>query len=123
MNNKIRISNIQRFSLHDGPGIRTTVFLKGCNLRCPWCANPENLEYEFTTYKNEEIKENGYFGKDPIDMNEYECSMLAGIPNAPSVYAPTKNPDLASQRQRQVLDKMVKYGYITEDEKNKILEM
>lgn len=66
---------------------------------------------------------NGYFGKDPIDMNEYECSMLAGIPNAPSVYAPTKNPDLASQRQRQVLDKMVKYEYITEDEKNKILEM
>lgn len=64
MNNKIRISNIQRFSLHDGPGIRTTVFLKGCNLRCPWCANPENLEYEFTTYKNEETKENGYFGKD-----------------------------------------------------------
>ena len=56
MNNKIRISNIQRFSLHDGPGIRTTVFLKGCNLRCPWCANPENLEYEFTTYKNEETK-------------------------------------------------------------------
>lgn len=66
---------------------------------------------------------NGYFGKDPIDMNEYESSMLAGIPNAPSVYAPTKNPDLASQRQRQVLDKMVKYEYITEDEKNEILEM
>lgn len=66
---------------------------------------------------------NGYFGKDPIDMNEYESSMLAGIPNAPSVYAPTKNPDLASQRQKQVLDKMVKYKYITEDEKKKILEM
>ncbi len=69
MNNKIRISNIQRFSLHDGPGIRTTVFLKGCNLRCPWCANPENLEYEFTPYKNEETKENGYFGKD-IDVDD-----------------------------------------------------
>ena len=66
---------------------------------------------------------NGYFGKDPIDMNEYESGMLAGIPNAPSVYAPTKNPDLASQRQKQVLDKMVKYKYITEDEKKKILEM
>ena len=65
---------------------------------------------------------NGYFGKDPIDMNEYESSLLAGIPNAPSVYAPTKNPDLAAQRQRQVLEKMVKYKYITEDEKNKILE-
>jgi pyruvate formate lyase activating enzyme len=38
------ISNIQRFSLHDGPGIRTTIFLAGCNLRCYWCHNPETLE-------------------------------------------------------------------------------
>ncbi len=36
------IFNIQRYSLHDGPGIRTIVFLKGCPLRCPWCANPES---------------------------------------------------------------------------------
>lgn len=35
------ISNIQRFSLHDGPGVRTTVFFQGCNLRCAWCHNPE----------------------------------------------------------------------------------
>ncbi|MBN1875811.1 MAG: glycyl-radical enzyme activating protein [Anaerolineae bacterium] len=35
------VTNIQRFSIHDGPGIRTTVFLKGCNLRCFWCHNPE----------------------------------------------------------------------------------
>ncbi|MHB9024515.1 MAG: glycyl-radical enzyme activating protein [Armatimonadota bacterium] len=38
------VFNIQRFSLHDGPGIRTTVFLKGCPLRCQWCHNPEGLE-------------------------------------------------------------------------------
>ena len=38
------ISNIQGYSIHDGPGIRTVVFLKGCPLRCRWCANPENLE-------------------------------------------------------------------------------
>lgn len=36
------IFNIQRFSIHDGPGIRTTVFMKGCNLRCRWCHNPES---------------------------------------------------------------------------------
>ena len=39
----LNISNIQHFSVGDGEGIRTTVFLKGCNLRCPWCHNPENL--------------------------------------------------------------------------------
>ncbi|AEE96532.1 glycyl-radical enzyme activating protein [Mahella australiensis] len=37
------VFNIQRFSIHDGPGIRTTVFLKGCGLRCFWCHNPESL--------------------------------------------------------------------------------
>lgn len=42
MNNGL-ITNIQRFSLHDGPGIRTTVFFKGCQLRCPWCHNPETI--------------------------------------------------------------------------------
>ena len=40
---KVLVSNIQRYSLHDGPGIRTTVFLKGCSLHCPWCSNPENI--------------------------------------------------------------------------------
>ena len=38
------IFNIQRFSIHDGPGIRTIVFLKGCPLRCQWCSNPESQE-------------------------------------------------------------------------------
>lgn len=40
------VSDIQRFSVHDGPGIRTLVFLKGCPLRCKWCCNPENLSRE-----------------------------------------------------------------------------
>ena len=36
------IFNIQKFSIHDGPGVRTTVFMKGCPLRCKWCSNPES---------------------------------------------------------------------------------
>jgi len=39
------IANIQRCSVHDGPGIRTSIFLKGCNLRCAWCHNPETLSF------------------------------------------------------------------------------
>lgn len=38
------VTEIERFSLRDGPGIRTTVFLKGCNMRCKWCHNPETLQ-------------------------------------------------------------------------------
>ncbi len=45
LNVKGRIFNIQRFSIHDGPGVRTIVFLKGCPLRCKWCCNPESQEY------------------------------------------------------------------------------
>ncbi|MBO5364833.1 MAG: glycyl-radical enzyme activating protein [Clostridia bacterium] len=44
-----RIFDIQKFSVHDGPGIRTIVFLKGCALRCRWCCNPESQSYEIQT--------------------------------------------------------------------------
>lgn len=63
----------------------------------------------------------GYYGKEPKDMNRNEASMLAGIPNAPSAYCPTKHLNLAKQRQVQVLDKMVKYKFITEQDKTEIL--
>ena len=65
----------------------------------------------------------GYFDKEPKDMNLYESTLLAGIPNAPSVYAPTKNPELAKERQAQVLNKMVKYDYLKQEEANKVLEI
>ena len=63
-----------------------------------------------------------YFNKKLYKKTDYECIMLAGIPNAPSVYAPTKNPDLAKQRQRQVMEKMIKNDFLTEDEANEILK-
>ena len=46
-----RIFDVQRYSIHDGPGIRTIVFLKGCVLRCQWCCNPESQEYKIQTMK------------------------------------------------------------------------
>ncbi len=64
----------------------------------------------------------GYFGKEPIEMSDSECIMLAGIPNAPSVYAPTKNPELTKQRQKQVIEKMIKNKYLTQEKADKILE-
>ena len=48
-NTKGRIFDIQRYSIHDGNGIRTIVFLKGCVLRCRWCCNPESQEYDIQT--------------------------------------------------------------------------
>ena len=65
----------------------------------------------------------GYFNKQPQDMNLYESTILAGIPNAPSVYAPTKNPELATQRQAQVLEKMVKYDFLDQKQADDILKI
>lgn len=64
----------------------------------------------------------GYFGKFPNEMTEGECIMLAGIPNAPSVYNPKENPKLAKERQKQVADKMVEYGYLSKEKEDEILE-
>lgn len=58
----------------------------------------------------------GYYNKAPKDLNLDESSMLAGVPNAPSVYAPTVNPTLAKKRQYHVLNTMLEYGYITKEQ-------
>lgn len=50
---QVLLTNIQKFSLHDGPGIRTTFFLKGCSLCCPWCCNPEDIRHEVQIYKKD----------------------------------------------------------------------
>lgn len=62
----------------------------------------------------------GYLKKEPKDINISEATMLAGVPNAPSVYAPTKNIDLTQSRQKKVISTMVEAGYLTQEEADQI---
>ena len=91
------------------------------------CEKDEILELYFNTsyfgdgYYTAKEAAKGYFKKDVSEMNDYESTLLAGIPNAPSIYSPTKNPELAKQRQKQVINQMVEHNYITQDEADEIL--
>lgn len=80
----------------------------------------EILEFYFNSiyygsgYYNVYDASQGYFGKIPAEMSDYEATLLAGIPNAPSVYSPDVNPQLAEERRQQVIMCMEQYGYIEE---------
>lgn len=63
-----------------------------------------------------------YFGKEPAAMSDWECTLLAGIPNAPSAYDYNENPGLAVQRQRQVVAMMEKHGGLTQEQARLILD-
>ncbi len=74
---KGRIFNIQKFSVHDGPGIRTIVFLKGCALRCRWCCNPESQEFRIQTMvQNGKTKT---VGQD-VTVNEVMAKIIKDMP-------------------------------------------
>ena len=64
----------------------------------------------------------GYFEKQPSELTDYESAMMAGVPNAPSVYSPDVNADLASQRAEQVLRSMVDNELITRGQVDGIQE-
>ncbi|MBQ1963585.1 MAG: 4Fe-4S cluster-binding domain-containing protein, partial [Clostridia bacterium] len=72
-----RIFDIQKFSTHDGPGIRTVVFLKGCILRCRWCCNPESQSYRIQEFKTE--KKNKVVGYDTT-VGEVMQKVLQDLP-------------------------------------------
>lgn len=63
----------------------------------------------------------GYYNKEPSELTDYECAMLAGLPNAPSVYTPDRSPELAEQRVSQVLDSMIANEKLSEDEAQEVL--
>ncbi|MCI8921502.1 MAG: transglycosylase domain-containing protein [Acutalibacter sp.] len=62
-----------------------------------------------------------YFEKDPAQMDANECTLLAGIPNAPAVYDLSVNPELAVQRQRQVVSSMLEHEFLTQEEAEELL--
>ena len=70
------------------------------------------------------IKEasNYYYDKDPKDLTLYEATLLAGVPNAPSLYNPVDGAELAKDRQKKVVHDMVQYGYLTQKEADNILK-
>lgn len=82
-----------------------------------------NTSYFGDGYYTVKEAANGYFNKEPKAMNKYESTLLAGIPNAPAIYAPTKNLELSKQRQKQVMNKMIKFGYLTKEESIEILKL
>lgn len=81
-----------------------------------------NTIYYGNNYYNIKSASLGYFDKLPKDLNSSECTMLAGIPNAPSLYNPKASPKLAKKRQKQVIQKMIKYGNLNKEDANKILD-
>jgi len=96
MNASLLITEIQRFSINDGPGIRTTFFLKGCSLKCPWCSNPE-------TQKNKQevffLEEKCLFKKginctfcNPIVLKELQLKNIENVPinEASQIECPTR---------------------------------
>lgn len=81
-----------------------------------------NTIYYGNNYYNIKSASLGYFDKLPKDLNSSECTMLAGIPNAPSLYNPKASPNLAKQRQKQVIQKMIKYGNLSKEDASRILQ-
>lgn len=73
------IFNIQKFSLHDGPGIRTTIFFKGCPLKCLWCHNPESQNYQAEWMRDQDRKQKRV-------GREYTVSELVKIAQADQIF-------------------------------------
>lgn len=81
-----------------------------------------NIAYYGNGYYGLGQASRGYFNKEPKDLTLFEATLLAGVPNAPSVYAPTVNLDLCLNRQGKVINDMQRYNYIDEETANELKE-
>lgn len=77
-----------------------------------------NITYFGSGYYGIGEASEGYFSKEPNELNLYEITLLAGLPNAPSVYSPNNKNGLANKRQEKVINAMYKHNYITQDQVN-----
>lgn len=68
----LNVSNIQHFSVGDGDGIRTTVFFKGCNLKCPWCHNPETISFSKTLMRYPKLNITEMCGKEMTTLEVFK---------------------------------------------------
>lgn len=80
-----------------------------------------NTIYFGSDYYGVSYAAEGYFGKKTAELSDYECAMLAGLPNAPSAYSPDASPELARQRLELVLDSMERSGAITPEHVQEII--
>lgn len=80
-----------------------------------------NVIYYGSGYYNIYDASVGYFDKLPFELTDFEATLLAGVPNAPSKYSPKVNKELSYKRQEKVLDAMVKSGHISKDESKKLI--
>lgn len=80
-----------------------------------------NVIYYGSGYYNIYDASMGYFGKVPGELNDFEATLLAGVPNAPSKYSPKVNQELSYKRQEKVLDAMVESGHISKEESKRLM--
>lgn len=128
---KALIYNIQKFSLHDGKGIRTTIFFKGCSLNCEWCANPESLsaqpeliddkiigrQYSLEEIMTEILKDKPFYDKsgggvtlsggEPLLQAEFICALCDALHDAVITVGIETNANVPPNVFREVLKRCV----------------
>ncbi len=104
--NKLSVTNIQRLCVHDGPGVRTVVFLQGCTLQCPWCCNPE------TIHAGARIYDKGVCSFPEKKIYCTDCEKFGGERNAVDCPIHAYDPVARKYTSDELLDELLSDQYI-----------